>query len=359
MATTDSLTITRILTAAAERQASDIHLAVGNQPVLRRNGKLESITEEQVLTPEVLLEFVEFFLPQDKQALYAQQRHVTVGYNLGNRARFRVHGSFQKGYPTFDLRYIPLQVPPVTNLGLPKRFTDFIGMEEGLVLISGTLGSGRTTTMAALLDAINHTQGRHIVTLEDPIEYLFVNDKSIIDQRDIGDDVPNVTDAIQDLRHEDVDVLGVDVPVPPSAWPELLRLAQAGALVFVVMKADATVHALEYLASSWPGVEAESVRALLASSLLVASCQRLLPRVGGSRVPAVELLLGTPAVKSLIREGKVVQLQSVLETSRADGMIALERSLANLVKTNEVLAEEALAQAVNREALESMLKGNK
>lgn len=356
MATTDTLAITRILTAAAERQASDVHLSVGNQPVLRRGGKLETLMEEQVLTPDLMLEFIQLLLPPDKQALLAQQRHVTLGYSLGTRARFRVHVSFQKGYPSFDLRYIPLQVPPLASLGLPKHLTDFTNYREGLVLISGTAGSGRTTTLAALLDAINHVEARHIVTLEDPIEYLFVNDKSLIDQRDVGDDVPNVAEAIANLRHEDVDVVGVDVPLPPSTWLALLRLAQAGILVVAVMEADSAVRALERLATAWPGVEPEEVHALLAESLRVVSCQRLLPRLGGGRVPAVELLLGTPAASSILRDGKVTQLQTVLETSRAEGMVSLERSLANLVKTNEVVAEEALAQAVNREALQSMLK---
>lgn len=356
MSTTDSLTITRILTSAAERQASDVHLTVGNQPMLRRGGKLEPLTEEPVLTPELLLEFVEILLPQDKQSLFVQQRNVTAGYNLGNRARFRVHVSFQKGYPAFDLRYIPLQVPSVANLGLPKRLIELTTAEEGLIIISGTLGSGRTTALAGLLDLINHNQSRHIVTLEDPIEYLLSNDKSLIDQRDIGDDVPSAAEAIANLRHEDVDVVGVDVPLPPSAWIELLRIASAGTLVLAVVEADSTVRALEYLTSAWPGVEPESTRSLMSEALLAVSGQRLLSRLGGGRVLAYELLLGTPAVQSLIRDGKVVQLQSVLETSRAEGMVSLERSLANLVKTGEVMSEEALAQAVDREVLESLLR---
>ncbi len=356
MATTDSLAITRILTAAAERQSSDVHLSVGNQPMLRRSGKLEPLAEEQVLTPEAMLEFVELLLPQDKQAVFVQQRNVTAGYNLGNRARFRVHASFQKGYPSFDLRYVPLQVPTAASLNLPKLLIDLASAREGLLLVAGTFGSGRTTTLAALLDLINHNHAKHIVTLEDPIEYLMVNDKSLIEQRDLGDDVPGVPEALASLKQQDVDVLGIDVTLPPSNWPDVLRLASAGTLVIVVVEADSTVRALEYLTSAWPGVDAESVRLMLSECLLAVSAQRLLPRLGGGRVLAFELLLGTPAVKSLIRDGKVVQLQSVLETSRAEGMVSLERSLANLVKTGEVMSDEALAQSTNHEALESMLK---
>lgn len=356
MGTTDSLAITRILTTAAERQASDVHLSVGNQPILRRGGKLETVAEEPVLTPEIILEFVEILLPQDKQAVFVQQRSVTAGYNLGNRARFRVHASFQRGYPSFDLRYIPTQVPPAASLGLPKRLTELVNLDEGLILISGTLGSGRTTTMAALLDLINHSSARHIVTIEDPIEYLMVNDKALIDQRDVGDDVPGIAEALQGLRHEDVDVLGVDVPLPPSAWEDVLRFASAGALVIATVEADSSVHALEHLTGPWPGVDHEGARLLVSESLLAVSCQRLLSRLGGGRVLATELLLGTPAVQSLVRDGKIMQLQSILETSRADGMVSLERSLANLVKTGEVVQDEALTQSANRETLESLLR---
>lgn len=356
MSTTDSAIITRILTTAIERQASDVHLSAGNQPVVRRDGKLVTLTDEAVLSAEFLQELVGFFLVEEKQALLAQQKSVTVGYNLGTRARFRVHVGYQKGYPAFDLRYVPLRVPTPTSLGLPTQLVDLTNTREGLIVISGPLGSGRTTTLTSLVDALNHREAKHIVMVEDPVEYVLANDKALIQQRDIGDDVPNLAEAMESLRREDADVVAVDVPLPLSAWSELLTLAGAGTLVLAVVEADSTVHALEYLTATRPGVDSQTVENQLAEVLLGVTSQRLLPKLGGGRVLVSELLLGTLPVKSLLREGKVLQLQSVLDTSREEGMVSLERGLANRVKTGEVMREEALAQAVQRDMLESLLR---
>lgn len=356
MSTTDSAIITRILTTAIERQASDIHLSAGNQPVIRRDGKLVTLVEEQVMSADFLQELVAFFLTEEKQAVLSQQKSVTVGYNLGTRARFRVHVGYQKGYPTFDLRYIPLRVTPPQTLGLPKGLVELMDAREGLIVVSGPMGSGRTTTVASLVDMLNHKDAKHVVLIEDPVEYVLVNDKSLIQQHDVGDDVPNLLEAVEALRREDVDVAVVDTELPFSVWTELLSLAGAGTLVVAVVEADSAVHALEYLTAARPGVEPETLRTQLAEVLLGVVSQRLLPRLGGGRVLVAELLLGTPPVKSLIRDGKILQLQSVMDTSREEGMSSLERGLANLVKNGDVLREEALAQAVQRDMLESLLR---
>jgi len=303
-----------------------------------------------------LQELSSFFVTEAAQAVLGAQKRVVVGYSLGNRARFRVHASYQKGYPSFDLRYIPLQVASPTTLGLPKRLSELATMHEGLVLISGPLGSGRTTTLSSLVDSINHSASRHIVMLGEPIEYVLANDKSLVEQRAIGDDVPNIGAALDDMRNEDVDVLAVDVQLPSSAWSQLVTLATSGTLVLVVVEADSTVRALEYLTSPRPGLEPETMRLRLAEGLLGASCQRLIPRLGGGRVLACELLLGTQPVKSLIHEGRVHQIETIVETSREEGMVPLESQLATLVRNGDVLREEAVAQAVHREALESLLK---
>ncbi len=357
MSTTDNLTISRILTQAAERQVSDIHLSSGNQPVFRRDGKLEVLTQEAVLTPELLGEMVQLLVPPEKQAILQQQKSITVSFNLGTRARFRVHVDYQKNLPDLDLRYIPAVVPTPEKLGLPKNLISLIDKREGLIIVSGPLGSGRTTTLASLVDKINHTSAKHILTLEDPVEYLLVNDKSLIKQRDLGDDTPSLEQALDDVKIEDMDVVAVDAPVSAAAWLKLFNLASAGILVLVVQEADSTVRALESLTvGSLSNIDSQGLDQVLAETFLVASCQRLLPRLGGGRILVTELLLGTQAVKSLLREGKTAQLQSVLETSRAEGMVSLERGLADLVKTGEIQSDEALGQAANKEALKSMLR---
>ncbi len=356
MSTADSAIINRILTSAIERRASDVHLTAGNQPMLRYDGKLEPMADEAVVAPPFLQELIAFFLTEHAQAVLEARHYVVVGYSLGGKARFRVHASYQKGYPSFDLRYIPLQVATPAILGLPKRLVELMGAREGLVLITGPLGSGRTTTLSSLVDSINHSTARHVVMLAEPIEYVLGNDKSLIEQRTMGDDVSSIGEALDDVRNEDVDVLAVDVLLPSSAWPQLVTLATSGTLVLVVMEADSTVRALEYLTTPWPNLSPESMRLRLSEGLLGVSCQRLIPRLGGGRVLACEILLGTQPVRSLIHEGRVHQVQTIVETSREEGMVPLEYQLATLVKNGDVLREEALLQAVHRETLESLLK---
>jgi len=356
MSTTDNLTITRILTEVAARQASDVHFSVGSQPIIRHDGKLEPLAEELAVTPEFMQELVGFFIDEAGQTTLAQQKNLTLSYALDNRARFRVHLSYQKGYPAVDLRLISVQIPEAATLGLPKRIIDLTDEREGLIVISGPAGSGRTTTLISLLDYINHQSARHIVTFEDPVEYLINNDRSFVQQKSLGADVPNISAGLENLRSEDVDVLGISVPLAMADWQQVLTLARAGTLVLVIIEADSAVRALESMVASWPGETAEGLKIMLGETFLGSVSQRLVARLGGGRVLVTECLLGIPPVRSLIKEGKVVQLQNVLQLSRGEGMVSLEQSLAQLVNNGEILPEEAKKQAVSQEALASILR---
>lgn len=356
MGTVDNITINRILIQAAERGASDVHLTAGSQPIFRTNGELATLTDEAVVTPDIINQVVEFFLPPAKKILLDTNKSVTVGYNFGNRIRFRLHIDIQKGVPAIDMRVIPLIVPSISKLNLPKKLVEATTKKKGLIIIAGPLSSGRSTTLAALLDNINHTKARHLVTIEDPIGYQLVADKALIKQRDLGDDVPSLDLAIDDIASEDVEVLAIDVPVPSSLWPKILHLASS-ALVMVTLVAENTVTALEYLVNSVTALtDSKTFPDLLAETLLIATCQRLLPRLGGGRILVSELLLTTPAIESLIRDGRITGIQNVLDTSGAEGMVSLERALAELVKIGEVQTEQAVAQAANPDSLKSMLR---
>ncbi len=357
MGTVDNITINRILTQAAERGASDVHLTAGSQPILRINGELLTLTEEAVITPDIINQVVEFFLPPVKKTLLETNKSVTIGYNFGNRVRFRLHIDIQKSAPAIDMRVIPLIVPSASKLNLPKQLIEVTTKKKGLIIISGPLNSGRSTTLAALLDQINHTKARHIVTIEDPIGFQLIGDKALIKQRDLGDDVPSLEVALDDVSSEDVEVLAIDVPVPPTVWPKILRLSASGTLVFVTIAAENTVTALEYLVNTVSAhTDSKTFTDLLAETLLLVTCQRLLSRLGGGRILVSELLISSPAVVSLLREGRVAGVQNVLDTSRAEGMVSLERALAELVKIGEIQAEQAVAQAANPESLKSMLR---
>lgn len=356
MSSLSSVVIQALLTSALERGCSDIYFAPGNHPILRRDGRLEPMGDQMVINPEAMDDLLVFFLSSVEVDKFKAEKQITVAYTFGTRARFRVHADYQKGYPVLELRYIPLQVPPPPRLGIPEHVVELTTAHQGLIILAGPLSSGRTTTLASLLDQVNHRTARHIVTIEDPVEFLLNNDRAVVDQRSLGHDVATLDQAFKDLRREDVEVVGIDVALDPNNWLQILNLAGAGALVIAVVEAESTVRALEYITSNWPGAEQENLRNLLADNLIGAFTHRLLPRLGGGRILLGEVLLASEAVRSLIREGKNAQLQSVLSTSRGEGMVSLEYSLAAAVTGGQITADEAKEEAVDQETMRLLLR---
>lgn len=356
MASFQTTVLDSILSAAVKRRASDIHLTFGKQPVIRVDDKLFSLEEEEVLTADSLGQIVDSLLTKEQKEVLEKDRNVTFIYTLENQARFKINIFHQKGYLSVSCHLIPSKIKTIAELGLPLAISRFAQLKDGLIILAGPFGSGRTTTAIALLEEINKNRAEHVITIERPIEFLFNNKKSIIEQREVGKDVISFLNALEDCQAEDVDLLLVGELGGPKEISLILDIANAGALVIAIMNTDSVEQTIEKIIFSFEPFEQERIRNLLANVLAGVVVQRLLPKTGGGMAPAAEILIANLAVKSIIREDKIGQLNSVLQTSKEEGMATLDRSLAELVRRGEVDEVEALGQAINKEDFKSLIK---
>lgn len=351
MTTSDSLAIARLLSVVAERHASDLHLTVGNPPVLRVDGRLVPLSEEPILTPDVLDGVVRAILTPDQRARLESDRELTVAYAFENRARFKATVYHQKGFVAISLRLIPSRVPTVAELGLPAIVDAFAALPRGFVIVAGPFGSGRTTTVAAIVQSINENRAVHIVTIERPIEYLFLNNKAVIEQREVGTDTKSFAQALSTANREDVDVVMVSELEDAGTIRAALEVVESGRLVLSTITAESSVKALEHILLSFPPTELPVVRRALSEHLSGILTVRLLPRIGGGRLPAVEVMIPNEPMRSVIREGALYQLGNILHTAREEGTVPLDRALAERVKAGDVRLEDALPFAEDRAAL--------
>jgi len=357
MPTTTNLLIKEILATAAAKNASDIHLTVGNSPFLRINGLLTVMTESEIIKPEVLEEIVDFFLNKDQKVKLLADKEITlVYYNEEASLRYRLNVFFQKGYPMISLRLIPAVIPDFSNLGLPKVIADFCENRRGLIIISGPFNSGRTTVLASLIQLINLKRAEHIITLEKPIEYLFVNEKSIIEQREVGKDVDSFEKGLTTILDEDVNIVAVSEVTSSEILESVLELAESGRLVFLIMNSDSVVSTLEKFIAGFKGEKKIWALNVLSDLLIGILILRFLPKITSGMVFAYEILTMTSAVMASIKEGKLYQLSSILQTSRAEGMINLDKSLLELVKKDQITKETALREALEKESFKNSLR---
>ncbi len=356
MGTTDTLIINRILGTAAERKASDLHFSAGNYPSLRVNGKLVNLDNEEVVTPTFIEELLGFFFAEEALAELKEKKDATMIYEWMNQLRLKIKVFYQKGIPVLSIHLIPEMVPELSTLGLPHNIEKIANLTKGLVLIGGTFGSGRSTTTASLINYINSTRSENIVTIEKPLEFLLANNKSIISQREVGKDVNSVKEALEQALDQDIDILMVSGVTSHEEWSLILKHSEAGRLVFVIMTTETSTLALERIVNCYPESERSWIRELLVNNLEAALIQRLLPRVGGGLAMAAELLLMNAAVAGSIKEDKLYQIFSILQSNRDLGMFALDISLLELVRTGEVAKEDALPEVIDKVNFENSLK---
>ncbi len=356
MSSTETAILQKILTSLAGQQVSDLHLRVGSQPVIRRDGELEVLANEDIITADFLQVVLGILLTESQRATLESEKQITVGHTFMNRMRLRVTVFYQRGLPEIAIRFIPGNLKSLRELGLPPMFERLVAADRGLIIIAGGYGHGRTTTLASCLQTINQNQLKHIITIEEPIEYVLVSDKAIIDQREVGVDALSWEEAVEILPNEDADVVAFSRLNNHTTSASALSLALGGKLVFVVVEAESCVQAVEQLIAGFPAESRPVMRSKLADGLLGILVQKLVPRVGGGRILVAELLIATPAVRALIHDSKDHQLTNILLTSREEGMVAFDRSLAELVKTGEVMQEVALAHALDPEVFKSILR---
>ncbi len=348
MKTSINLIVARILATAAKRKASDVHLIAGSPPILRIDNKLSELKEEEIITKEFIAEFAGFILNAKQKEVLEKERELSVVFVFEGKVRMKINLYYQKGTLVMSLKLISLRIPAITELGLPKSLEQVVEAERGLIFICGPFGAGRTTTAAALIEEINKKRGENIITIEKPIEYIFTNNKSIILQREVGRDVNSFADALAYCKQEDVDIILIGENNEKETAGLIVDLVTAGRLIFYIVNSASTTQTIENFLAQFAPAAQHSVRQFLAESLVAIISQRLVPQIGGGRALALEILTNTLAVKSLIRDGKIYQLQSIVQTSRHEGMISLDQSLADLVKRGIVTEEEAAGEAVDK-----------
>ena len=355
MGATDNITFNRVLTTAAGWHASDLHFIVGNQPTVRIDGKLKTLEDEQIVTPDFIDIVAKTVLTEQQRQQLTTQKEITTAFSLNSQARFKVTAVFQRGSLAISLHVIPTNVRRLEDLQLPEVVKSFATMTKGLVLITGPYGSGKTTTLNAVVNAINETRAATVVTIEQPIEYLFVNNKSLIEQREIGRDALSVEQAVIAASREDTDVIVIAEASSPSVISAALDAAEASRLVLTTLNTDSVLGTIEKILNSFPSTDVAKIRTQLSSVLVGVVSQRLLPKIGGGQVAVAEVMMPTPPVRAVIRDGALFQLNNVLQTSREAGLVSLDRSLAELVKSGIITPEDAAQSAIDPAAIRALL----
>ncbi|MBI2421521.1 MAG: type IV pilus twitching motility protein PilT [Candidatus Hydrogenedentes bacterium] len=340
----------------AQEKASDLIISAGAPPILRINGQLfRSRTDS--LTPEQTQALIYGFLTEEQQARFEKNRELDFSLAVGRKHRFRVNVYRQKGAVTAALRPIPEKIPNLEDLGFPKGLKEIANAKQGLVLVTGPTGHGKTTTQAALIDQINNKRACHIITIEDPIEYVHTHKRSIVDQREVGDDTMSFPNALKYVLRQDPDVILIGEMRDLETIKAALTAAETGHLVFATLHTNDAIQTVDRIIDVFPGGEQTQIRFQLSMTLLAIVAQRLIPTADHTgRVLACELLKNNTAIANLIREGKTHQVYSVVETSAREGMITMDRSIKKLYMDGAISYEDALANMRNTKELEEVEK---
>ncbi len=334
---------------------SDLHMSATIQPMIRVSGALTPLLNEPPLTSEDMMGLVTELLPPERKALFLKTQEADFSFAYGEQARFRGNAYFERGSIGVALRLIPRVIRTIAELRLPPILDTFAAREQGFFLVVGPVGQGKTTTLAALIEKINQERSEHIITIEDPIEYLFENKKSLIEQREVRVDTADFPQALQSVFRQDVDVLMIGEMRTPETISTAVTASETGHLVVSTLHTNNAAQTIDRIIDSFPANQQDQIRVQLASSLAGIFSQRLVPRISGGLVPAYELLLNNNAVSNLIREKRTHEIQTVIETGIADGMIDMNRCLADLVRQGEITIESAYSRSWNPKSLERLM----
>ena len=344
-----------ILQFVYQEQASDLHLLPGNFPIMRKDGDLFPLTQFGIFTSEDT-EKILFSLAEEFKNKLLKFKDIDFSFSLNEKIRCRVNIYLQVQGWAGAFRLIPNEIRSIEELNLPPIINEFVERRQGFILITGPAGTGKSTTLASMIDTINHKRQAHIITIEEPIEYLFAPDKAIISQREIPTHSPNWHRALKSALREDPDIIMIGELRDPESISIALTAAETGHLVLATLHTNSASQTIDRIVDVLPENQKNQGRFQLASTLIGIISQRLVPRVKGGRVPACEILIANNAVRNLIRENKAYQIDSIIDTSLAEGMISLERSLVNLVHLGEITLEKALEFSLNPTKLKYLLE---
>lgn len=334
---------------------SDLHFSTGAHPTIRVAGSLAPMLKEDILTPLDTRGFLGALISPEQERGFLQSQEIDFAYESPDNIRFRGNAFFQRGAIGVALRLIPKKILTISELNLPDVLLSFARKTQGFFLVVGPVGQGKTTTLASLVELINTERMEHIITIEDPIEYIFEPKQSLVDQREVGIDTKDFSSALQSAFREDVDVLLVGEMRGPETMAAAVTAAETGHLVFSTLHTNNAPQTIDRIIDTFPGGQQEQIRLQLASSLAGIFSQRLIPRISGGLIPAYELLINNKAVANLIREKRTHELNTVIETGSTEGMIDMNRSLAELVARGEITPESAYQYSLNPNVLQKLL----
>ena len=347
--------IKNLLKLVAQQDASDLHIGVGRYPILRIDGKLIPLEKESILTPDETKALGDAVMNDEIKKKLVEYGQADFSYNLEDKARFRVNAFFQQGYLSIAFRLIPKKIKNLQELNIPEVLYDFTKYSQGFFLLVGPVGHGKSTTLAAMINYINQTQEKHVVTIEDPIEYTYEQDKCIINQREVYQDSKSFQSALKAVFREDANVVLIGEMRDLETISTALTAAETGHLIFATLHTNDSPQTIDRIIDVFPAHQQNQVRLQIAASLLGVVSQRLVPKIDGGRIPALEIMIKNHAVENLIREGKTYQLDTVIETSSDEGMISMDKYLAELVKKGIVAMESALPYAKDQKNFKSLL----
>lgn len=346
-----------LLEEVVKRKASDLHLQVGLPPMLRVDGSLVAVSGADSLTDEAVEGLIFAILDEDQKQILLKDKEFDFSFAFGDLGRFRVNAFHERGNLAAALRLIPNEMQTVEQLGLPEAVKKFADYPRGLVLITGPTGSGKSTTLASLIHKINAERSSHVITIEDPIEYTHKSKKSVIVQREVHYDTYSISAALRSVLRQDPDVVLIGEMRDLETIAAAITIAETGHLVFATLHTNSAAQSIDRMIDVFPPHQQPQIRAQLSNILMAICSQRLVPAIGGGRVAAAEVLIGTPAVRNIIREGKTHQLDAVIQTGGEYGMQSMDKQLVNLIHEGTITYDEARNVAVDITELDRLMRG--
>jgi twitching motility protein PilT len=349
-----SMELNTLLNNSVKENASDLHLSPGAYPQIRVNGELRPVKDVGILEPETTKSLICGIMDKEQQLLFEKNLELDFLLNIPNVASFRINAFHQIHGIAAVFRVIPVEVPTLDKLGVPPIFKKLLSLPNGLIILAGSTGCGKSTTLAAMIDFINTNESSHIITIEDPVEFVHVNKKSLINQRQVHRDTTSFSSALRAALREDPDVILVGEMRDLETIRLALTAAETGHLVMATLHTNSAPYAINRIIDVFPSGEKNVVKNLISGSLQAVICQTLVPRINGGRAAAHEIMLGTTAIRNLIREEKIQQMYSIIQTGKAEGMCTMEQSLKELIAQNITTAEMAHKSSFEREFFENL-----
>lgn len=347
--------LSELIDITIKEGGSDLHISDNRYPSIRVSGSLIPLVKRKILAKEDTMSILSLLLSEERKKHFLEKQEIDFSYIVDGGNRFRGSAYFQQGGVSIVLRLIPAKIKTLEELNLPSVLHDLANRQQGFFLVVGPVGHGKSTTLAAMVDGINKERAEHIITIEDPIEFIYKQESSIVDQREVGIDTESFSSALRSMFRQDVDVVLIGEMRGRETISTAVTAAETGHLVLSTLHTNNAAQTIDRIIDSFPGEQQAQIRAQLAQSLIGIFSQRLIARVSGGLIPSYELLINNSATANLIREGRTHEINVVIETGMEEGMIDMNRTLVDLVRRGEIRAQDAKAYSLNPKGLERLL----